>query len=487
MSRFPLLMVIMLFPLLGASAAAQDDKEAFWSLMPGTGAPPSGHLIVRVPAGQATPEDWEVQWFVSLRTPKGLRLPLGYVDDRGGGGQVSLRLPAGTYGVEVTRPASTSVGTGLFDLEKGKWVPTSHEALPVGKASVHVQANQAHLVDISYRNPRTASKKQGDVTTRFQTWDSLSLVQSAGGPGDVPTKEPKAYPLLQGASLEALDRSHLVAGLKVKDSRQAAEMALLHVDEPDLQPILAGLVDQSVTLTWPLAKVLVRAREPQSVPALVAMLLASGRPAGQREPAAWALGALGDVRAVEALTVALGDPEPMVRNYAALALGELGARGVVPALVAATRDTMGYVGGRVFFTALETPGIFFLPEGGKIFAIQPIPHYQVRLNAVYALGQLGDPGAVAPLIALLSDRDLQVTREALQGLGNYEGPAIVDALKSQLGGPQAVRFVAIHLLAKRGDASVLDALDALARTDPDALVREAAVTAAARIRKRVQE
>lgn len=485
------LILIVAIPLIGvAGPAPQEEKPTYWSLVAGTGGVPSGHLIVRIPPGRVAPSEWDLKWFVSIYTPKGLRLPLGCIEDGervGDASQVILKLPSGTYTIEITRPPPSNKPMGVFDFEKGKWIPSDQEAIFVGKVSVPLQENQVQIISITYRNPQAMSKKEGNSTTHLYTWDNFSLVPSGGRAADLPQKDPKPYPLTQGISLEALDRTQLVAGLKIKEGREFAEMALLHLQQPPLEPIFAGLSDKSITLSWPLARVLVNTRDARAVSALAGVLQDRSNEAQGRAPAAWALGELGDARGLEALKAALHDPDIMVRNYSVLALGQLKAPGVVPFLVEATRDTEGYTGGEVFVTLVESPGIYYLTENqSALFAIKPIPSFTVRINAIYALGQVGDPGAVDYLIGFLADEDSQVRLVALQVLGNYDGPKVLEALKSKLIDQQSVRFIAVHLLAKRGDASVLDSLDKLARHDPDALVREAATGAATRIRKRLQ-
>jgi len=490
MKRLLLWLVLMAaLPLIGVGAhAAQEEKPVYWSLVPETNSAPSGHLIVRIPLARVVPSEWDLNWFLSIYTPNGLRLPLDYVEDQGSVGdasQVVLKLPPGRHTIEITRPAPSKEAMGLFDFEKGKWIPWDHETIFVEKVGVPVKVNQVHIISITYRNPQAMSKKEGNTTTHVYTWESLSLVPSGGRTADLPKKDPKPYPLMQGMSLEALDQSHLVSGLKVKEGINFAEMALLHVQKPQLDPILAGLSDKSISLSWRLARVLVNTRDARAVSDLAGILQDRSRQSKGRAPAAWALGELGDARGLEALKAALHDPETMVRNYAVLALGQLKAPGAVPSLVEATRDTRGYTGGSFFVTVVDSPGIYYLTRDQRnIFAIKPIPYYVVRMNAIYALGQVGDTAAIDPLISFLTDSDVQVRLGALQVLGNYEGPKVLEALKSKLSDQQSVRFIAVHLLGKRGDASVLDSLDKLAREDPDALVREAAKEATIRIRKK---
>jgi HEAT repeat protein len=486
------LVLIAAIPLIGVGVpVAQEEKTVYWSLMPETSSAPSGHLLVRIPAARVAPSEWNLNWYLYIYTPKGLRLPLGCIEDRsslGDGSRIVLKLPPGTHRIEITRPAPSKEGMGsmgAFVLEKGKWTPWDRESIFVGRVDALVLANQVRILDIKYRNPQAMSKTEGKTTTRVFVWENLALAPSIGQAADLPKKNPKPYPLMQDISLKALDQPHLIAGLKAEEGKDFAEIALLHVQKPQLEPILTGLSDKSITLSWRLARVLVAARDPRAVPVLTGILQDRRSESKGRAPAAWALGELGDARPLDALKAALHDPEAMVRNYAVLALGQLKEPGTVPRLIEATRDTSGYTSVVILITKGESPGFLFVTDQG-VFPIEPIPFYVVRMNAIYALGQVGDPAAVDPLIGFLTDHDLPVRLVALQGLGNYEGAKVIEALKSKLSDQQSVRFIAVHLLAKRGDASVLNSLDKLAKEDPDADVREAAKEASTKIRKKLQ-
>jgi HEAT repeat protein len=102
-----------------------------------------------------------------------------------------------------------------------------------------------------------------------------------------------------------------------------------------------------------------------------------------RRNAAWALGALDDERAVNALVEALRDPEAAVREQVAWALGALDANSAVPVLMAALKD----------------------PDPG------------VRRQSAWALGAIGDRRAVDALIPALKDEDTGVRRQAAWAIG----------------------------------------------------------------------
>jgi HEAT repeat protein len=80
--------------------------------------------------------------------------------------------------------------------------------------------------------------------------------------------------------------------------------------------------------------------------------------ADERAEAAWDLGQEGAVEAVDALTLALGDEDSVVRANAAVALGTLGeaARPAMPALKAALADESPYVVGNAVW-ALDVLGV----------------------------------------------------------------------------------------------------------------------------------
>ncbi|MFQ6121271.1 MAG: HEAT repeat domain-containing protein, partial [Methanosarcinales archaeon] len=104
-----------------------------------------------------------------------------------------------------------------------------------------------------------------------------------------------------------------------------------------------------------------------------------------RKSAAYALGEIGDTRAIEPLIEALNDSDYSVRENAAYALREIGDPAVEP-LIKALGDSDGYV----------------------------------RFNAAKALGEIGDARAVDPLIKKLGDSNRYVrdaAKEALKKLG----------------------------------------------------------------------
>jgi HEAT repeat protein len=131
-----------------------------------------------------------------------------------------------------------------------------------------------------------------------------------------------------------------------------------------IRALLDALADADATVHWEAAKALSALRDTRVVPPLIALAQGGGA-SGQRAAAVYALGWLRDSRALAPLVQVLRDSreDAQLRGHAAEALAYIGQRRAVPALI----------------TALDDPA----PE--------------VRLWSAFALGEMGDRRAVAPL------------------------------------------------------------------------------------------
>jgi HEAT repeat protein len=154
----------------------------------------------------------------------------------------------------------------------------------------------------------------------------------------------------------------------------------------------------------------------------------------RRYVAAWALGEIGDARAIPALVAALGDRDIEVAKYAARSLVKFGREATGPLL-----------------EALEGPS------------------GQTRHYAVRALGEIQDPRSADTLLGMTGKVDRAVHLWALGRLGDRRGfETIAAAVADQ---DRTIRLTAIQALNDLGDARAVPVLTA-ALADPEWMIRE---------------
>ncbi|PYQ50923.1 MAG: hypothetical protein DMF78_14445 [Acidobacteria bacterium] len=124
--------------------------------------------------------------------------------------------------------------------------------------------------------------------------------------------------------------------------------------------------------------------------------------------------------------------DPRVRRYLALALGRLGDRRAVPALLQAAKDS-------------AADGAHADPE--------------TQIYAVWALGAIADPEALPALVDLGRSEDGGVRKTAVHALGSFPGEASRAALVKALDDTvEDVRWNAAVALARRRDAAATPVL-----------------------------
>lgn len=129
---------------------------------------------------------------------------------------------------------------------------------------------------------------------------------------------------------------------------------------------------------------------------------------------------------VPALITTLENEDKLMRGNAAKALGEIGDPRAVPPLILRITDTHSNVrlqatralGNLRASTALDQIIIALLQDGSQ----------SVKGEAARALGILGDPTAIAPLIDAMEDPTSSVRSRAAESLGMLNDPSVVQPL-----------------------------------------------------------
>ena len=192
---------------------------------------------------------------------------------------------------------------------------------------------------------------------------------------------------------------------------------------PGIGPFLIkGLESSEDTVVEASAAALGNLGDKGSIPALIRILEGDG---GRRYAAAWALGEIGDLSVVPNLVTSLGSPDTLLQKSAVRALVKLGpeAGQMVTAFLVETADISSQR------AAIRVVGELKTSIAVDILVSIGGPN---RDAAAWALGRIGGHGALDPLLDALSDPRWQVRREAAQALGNLEDDKAVDALTRAL-------------------------------------------------------
>ena len=179
--------------------------------------------------------------------------------------------------------------------------------------------------------------------------------------------------------------------------------------------------------------------------------------------ATFALGELGDSRAIPALINALKGYEPI---HAAVALAKLGDERAIPTLVNALNDDSRWVRDNAA-EALKT-----LVELGDSRALPPLMNVlnygEIKCDAAQALAKLGQQG-ISTLINALNDLDDEVRNNAAFALGESEDsraiPALINALNND--NSSSVQANAAKALAKLGEQGVSALINAFNDLDDE--------------------
>lgn len=196
----------------------------------------------------------------------------------------------------------------------------------------------------------------------------------------------------------------------------------------------------------------------------------ASRRAWRRAQAAYALGDMGSRTAVPALIGTLEDGERNVRAAAARSLGQLGATEAVEPLVAALAEELiprGVVGQAVL--ALGDQAV------ARLLPLLSHSDDDVRAAAAELVGLLGGPAEAQHLAGRLGDTSAAVRGRAAIALGRLGASGAYDGLDGTLGDrAPAVRAAAAEALGLIGNARAFPVLLEVARSDAFEPARAAA-------------
>ena len=266
--------------------------------------------------------------------------------------------------------------------------------------------------------------------------------------------------------------------------------------------LVALLADPEARIRRRAALALGRVKLPAAIPALTSLLQSEPDPE-VRQMAAFAMGLIGDASAAPALIAALSDADPLIQGRAAEALGMLAHREAAPSVttMVSTHINAGVLSGVTpdDMAHPKTPPVEAVRLG--LFALVRLGSYDGIAGAAfdangrprsrwwpiaYALQRVNDARAVPALLELLTGEG-QLTRAfAARGLGQLKDPraaAPLLAIAENAGEPTAVRIQAVRGVALLGHASAAAAMRRLIVSPKvDQNLQLEAVTALAQLR-----
>jgi HEAT repeat protein len=175
-----------------------------------------------------------------------------------------------------------------------------------------------------------------------------------------------------------------------------------------------------------------------------------------RKNAAISLGRLGDKRAIEYLTRALGDENIEVRMSAASSLGQLGDEKFIDKLIEALKDSNNYL--------RDQAARVLVSVGEK--AVKPLINtlksddWMLPYLTVTILGRIGNPEAIRALIDLLEDEgNIYVYKASIEAMEKIGIQAETELLKAFNNKPIYVKEKILNILSKTGGEKTIEKLN----------------------------
>ncbi|MBI1976160.1 MAG: HEAT repeat domain-containing protein [Candidatus Omnitrophica bacterium] len=255
--------------------------------------------------------------------------------------------------------------------------------------------------------------------------------------------------------------------------RNDARSAVKDFKEAAIPALINGLKNDNVQVRLASISLLTELKTPAAVEPLM-QLVQQDKEISVRRAVVTALGAIGDARAISALVIVLGDEEYFVRSDAWSQLQKF-KEAAIPELLkglnhekALIREWSAYTLGAMKAVAAVDSLIQLVQNDEKI---------SVRLEAVSALGAIGDARAIPVLVVALGDEAKNVRDNAWDGLKKFKEAAIPELLKGLRYENMLVRSRAADLLGEMKAVAAVDSLIQLVQGDKESSVRSAAVNA----------
>lgn len=254
----------------------------------------------------------------------------------------------------------------------------------------------------------------------------------------------------------------LLRTLKYKSPTVRKAAAIILGELRDLRAVkhlIAAMQDKNLDVRYSAAKALVKIGKTAAVPIIGNM---KSNDPSLRKRLASRLGKIKSVKSVDALIKALSDKNSTVRYSAAEALGELKDKRIIPPLIAALRDSSV----DVRYKAAKALGrVGALRAVKDLIRVLKDRDSGVRYNAAKALGIIKDPRAVAGLIKLLKDRNLGVRYCAVKALKAIGKPTVKPLIKFLGSENSDMRYSAAVVLGEVKDPRAIEPLLALLKDD----------------------
>jgi HEAT repeat protein len=270
---------------------------------------------------------------------------------------------------------------------------------------------------------------------------------------------------------------HLLAVLRDNkepdEMKCAAALALGRIGDPRA---VKGLMDTLQDVLWDTPRVEAwLARGVHYPPLDMSNLTRKQATQNVRQTIAWALGQIGDVRAVEILQKLVGDTEETfeLRREAVRALAEMANPKAIEALVTTVLPSLHQ------WEAVEALSRIGEPAIEQLLLALQRKSQKLRIGVARALGKIGGPKAVTALLAIIQNKDenRHVRDAAAIVLGETGDPRVVAALQMALQDEdELVRAAAVWGLGPIGGIqSMAGLLTALRDKHPDVRMAAAAV------------